>query len=85
MRNWLNDLTVETRLRRSWSRAACGSGTRLENGYVESANDKLRDELPNVETFDTLREAQVLAECWRKHCNTEKAPLSRKRDLRFLR
>jgi len=40
---------------------------RRENGYVESFNGKLRDELLDGEIFDTLREAQVLVERWRKH------------------
>ena len=37
-------------------------GSPWENGYVESFNGKLRDELLNVEVFDTLWEAKVLAE-----------------------
>ena len=41
-----------------------------ENGYVESFNGKLRDELLRAEVFNTLREAQVLIERWRKHYNT---------------
>ncbi len=40
-----------------------------ENGYVESFNGKLRDELLNGEVFDTLREGQVLIEEWRRHYN----------------
>jgi transposase InsO family protein len=40
-----------------------------ENGYVESFNGKLRDELLNAEVFNTLREAQVLIEGWRQHYN----------------
>lgn len=40
-----------------------------ENGYVESFNGKLRDELLNGEAFNTLREAQVLIEDWRRHYN----------------
>ena len=40
-----------------------------ENGYVESFNGKLRDELLNGEAFNTLREAQVLIEAWRRHYN----------------
>ena len=34
-------------------------GSPWENGYVESFNGKLRDELLNAELFDTLLEAQV--------------------------
>ena len=41
-----------------------------ENGYNESFNGKLRDELLNGEIFYTLKEAQVLIECWRRHYNT---------------
>ena len=41
-----------------------------ENGYVESFNGKLRDELLRAEAFSSLREAQVLIERWRKHYNT---------------
>lgn len=40
-----------------------------ENGYVESFNGKLRDELLDGEVFNTLREAQVLIEEWRRHYN----------------
>jgi transposase InsO family protein len=46
-----------------------------ENGYVESFNGKLRDELLNGEVFNTLREAQVLIERWRRHYNEERPPL----------
>ena len=40
-----------------------------ENSYVESFNGKLRDELLNGEVFNTLKEAQVLIEEWRRHYN----------------
>ena len=40
-----------------------------ENGYVESFNGKLRDEILNGEVFNTLKEAQVLIEEWRLHYN----------------
>jgi len=43
-----------------------------ENGYCESFNGKLRDELLNGELFYTLREAQVLIEQWRVFYNTER-------------
>ena len=36
---------------------------------MESFNGKLRDELLNGEVFNTLREAQVLIEGWRRHYN----------------
>ncbi|WP_456306517.1 IS3 family transposase [Muricoccus nepalensis] len=40
-------------------------GSPWENGYVESFNGKLRDELLNAEVFNTLAEAKVLIEQWR--------------------
>jgi hypothetical protein len=45
------------------------AGSPWENGYNESFNSKLRDELLNGEIFTTLREAQVLIERWRRHYN----------------
>ena len=45
-------------------------GSPWENGYVESFNGKLRDELLNTEVFNTLAEAKVLIEQWRRHYNT---------------
>ena len=44
-------------------------GSPWENGYIESFNGKLRDELLNCEIFDTLLEAKVLVEMWRKEYN----------------
>jgi putative transposase len=45
-------------------------GSPWENGYVESFNGKVRDELLNPEIFDTLLEARVLVERWRRVYNT---------------
>ena len=44
-------------------------GSPWENGYVESFNGKLRDELLDREIFYTLLEAKVLIERWRNHYN----------------
>ena len=44
-------------------------GSPWENGYVESFNGKFRDELLACEAFNTLAEARVLIEQWRKHYN----------------
>ena len=44
-------------------------GSPWENGYVESFNARLRDELLNGEIFYTLREAQIIIESWRRHYN----------------
>jgi putative transposase len=40
-----------------------------ENGYAESFNARLRDELLDGEIFYTLREAQIVIESWRRHYN----------------
>jgi transposase InsO family protein len=45
-------------------------GSPWENGYIESFNGKLRDELLDGEVFNTLAEARVLIERWRRHYNT---------------
>ncbi|GAB5448415.1 MAG: IS3 family transposase [Gymnodinialimonas sp.] len=47
-------------------------GSPWENGYCESFNARLRDELLNGEVFYSLREAQILIEQWRKHYNTKR-------------
>ena len=50
-------------------------GSPWENGYIESFNSKLRDELLNREVFTTLAEARVLIEQWPREYN-EFRPLS---------
>jgi putative transposase len=45
-------------------------GSPRENGYNESFNGKLRDEVLNREVFFTLKEAKVLIENWRREYNT---------------
>lgn len=45
-------------------------GSPWENGYCESFNGRLRDELLNGELFYSLREAQVVIETWRREYNT---------------
>src|SRR5919205_3345087 len=50
--------------------ATIAPGSPWENGYVESFNARLRDELLNGEVFYSLREAQVVVESWRRHHNT---------------
>ena len=44
-------------------------GSPWENGYVESFNARLRDELLDGEIFYSLREAEVVIEGWRRHYN----------------
>lgn len=62
VRAWLRRIGVKTLF--------IEPGSPWENGYNESFNGKLRDELLNGEIFYTLREAQVLIERWRQHYNT---------------
>ena len=45
-------------------------GSPWENGYIESFNGKMRDELLNGEIFYTLKEARIIIEMWRKEYNT---------------
>jgi transposase InsO family protein len=61
VRKWLAELGVTTLF--------IEPGSPWENGYVESFNGKLRDELLNGEIFDTLLEARVLLERWRREYN----------------
>jgi putative transposase len=61
VREWLARVGVQTLF--------IEPGSPWENGYVESFNGKLRDELLNREIFYTLREAQVLIGAWREEYN----------------
>jgi len=61
IRRWLNRLGVKTLF--------IEPGSPWENGYIESFNDKLRDELLNREVFYSLTEAKVLIEKWRREHN----------------
>ena len=45
-------------------------GSPWENGYNESFNGKLRDELLNGEIFYSLKNVQILTERWRQEYNT---------------
>lgn len=62
VRDWLSRIGVKT--------LYIKPGSPWENGYCESFNGKLRDELLNGEIFYTLKEAQILIENWRQHYNT---------------
>lgn len=61
LQDWLHKLKVKT--------AFIEPGSPWENGYNESFNGRLRDECLNGEMFDTLKEAQVIIEDWRRHYN----------------
>jgi putative transposase len=62
VRDWLESVEVKTLF--------IEPGSPWENGYIESFNGKLRDELLDREVFDTLLEAKVLVERWRRIYNT---------------
>ncbi len=62
VREWLEGVGVKTLF--------IEPGSPWENGYLESFNGKLRDELLNGEIFYTLREAQVIIAGWRREYNT---------------
>ena len=61
IRKWLNSLGVKTLF--------IEPGSPWENGYIESFNGKLRDELLDRDIFTTLTEARVLIEQWRREYN----------------
>jgi transposase InsO family protein len=61
LREWLSKLSVKPLF--------IEPGSPWENGYIESFNGKMRDELLNREIFFTLQEAQILIERWRKEYN----------------
>ena len=61
VRQWLGRLEVGTLF--------IEPGSPWENGYVESFFGKMRDELLNGEIFDTLLEARVVIEDWRREYN----------------
>ncbi len=64
LRNWLNNMGTKT--------AYITPGSPWENGYCESSNGRMRDELLNSEIFYTLKEAQVVIKHWRRHYNTRR-------------
>jgi transposase InsO family protein len=61
VREWLERVGVQTLF--------IEPGSPWENGYNESFNGKLRDELLNGEVFTNLWEARVLTEEWRREYN----------------
>jgi transposase InsO family protein len=71
-----NGAEMTAKIVRSWL-ASVGAktlyiepGSPWENGYCESFNGKLRDELLNGEIFYSLKEARVIIGQWRHHYNT---------------
>ncbi len=64
VRDWIAAVRAKT--------AYIEPGSPWENGYCESFNGRMRDELLNGEVFYSLREAQIIIEEWRKHYNTKR-------------
>tara|TARA_B100000809_G_C15038860_1_gene494793 strand:+ start:674 stop:1135 length:462 start_codon:yes stop_codon:yes gene_type:complete len=64
VRNWLQLIGVQTLF--------IEPGSPWENGYNESFNGKLRDQLLNGEIFYSLKEATIIIEGWRIHYNTQR-------------
>jgi len=62
VRSWLSNLQIKPLF--------IEPGSPWENGYIESFNGKMRDELLNGEIFYSLKEARILIEMWRKDYNT---------------
>jgi putative transposase len=62
VRTWLSRLEVKPLF--------IEPGSPWENGYIESFNGKMRDELLSREIFYSLKEAQVMIEMWRREYNT---------------
>ena len=62
IRGWLEKIDVKTLF--------ITPGSPWENGFNESFNGTLRDEVLNREIFYTLQEAQILIERWRNEYNT---------------
>jgi len=64
LKQWLSELHVQTQY--------IEPGSPWENGYCESFNGKLRDELLNGEIFMNMKEAEVIIEWWRAMYNTRR-------------
>jgi putative transposase len=58
VREWLDRLAIKPLF--------IEPGSAWENGYIESFNGKMRDELLNREIFYCVEEAQMLIEQWRR-------------------
>jgi transposase InsO family protein len=63
VRDWIKAVGAQT--------AYIEPGSPWENGYCESFNGRMRDELLNGEIFYSLREAQIIIERWRNNYNTK--------------
>jgi Transposase and inactivated derivatives len=64
VQNWINQVGSHC--------AFIEPGSPWENGYIESFNAHMRDELLNGEIFYTLKEAQIIIKQWSRHYNTKR-------------
>lgn len=62
VRKWIAAVGAKT--------AYIAPGSPWENGFIESFNARMRDELLDGEVFYTLAEARIVIESWRRHYNT---------------
>lgn len=62
MQEWIGAGSAKT--------AYIAPGSLWENGFIESFNARLQDELLDGEVFYTLAEAKIIVESWRRHFNT---------------
>ena len=62
VQDWISAVGAKT--------AYIAPGSPWENGFIESFNARLRDELLDGEIFYTLAEAKIIVESWRQHFNT---------------
>jgi transposase InsO family protein len=65
IRAWMSGAGLETR--------SVDPGASGENGYAESFNSKVRDELLNAEEFGSLLEVRVLGKEWKQEYNHVRA------------
>lgn len=61
VQSWIHAVGAKT--------AYIAPGSPWENGFIESFNARLRDELLTGEIFFTRREARIVIESWRQHYN----------------
>ena len=64
IKRWLQDRGVET--------LYIEPGSPWENGYIESFNGRLRDEVLDREVFYSVKEAKVIAQSWRLEYNNHR-------------
>ena len=64
IKKWLKRNRVET--------LYIAPGSPWENGYIESFNGRLRDDVLNREVFYSVKEAKVIVENWRLEYNNHR-------------